>query len=1264
MTDAADAILKDDESTSMTDRLDLDTNSSGTTNELKNMFYRHNENGEGQDVRDPEFADSNGEHTSDSSTDTDMEFNEEIIEQHLSENTATEDVQTGSPEVADDDAIRPRPISTFDTGMLRVLVSALAKVCWIIGVFILSREEMRRPLFEEDEYNILVGKGELLLARSTLLSHNMEGTDDVINCYRQALLLPYRKGYLPSATMLHMAQMLMLRWMTTNNDRDMDEAIHQYRKALSSGQLDEEHQFNAQVSLAGLVQIRFKLEGNAVNLQEAVYLRFQALWAWHLKRSHRLPILNSLRNRIRVAKGQSDGVTGPSTLHGMYRPSATDLASRHPKRRALHALAKLASKLMKNYRLGGHAMHLEGAADCHRVLLSVQPLETRGRAFAMRNLADSLRARYELFGDHRDIQQSIHYYSSLIHQPLLRYLRISVVSGLADSAYLRFKATGDKKELKRVIGSLKFSLLLRDSKKVHSMTVTSLANCLVSRCELRGRPGDLDDALGYLRTALIARQMDHHDRAYALNSLANALMVRFDHRGDLEDLQEAISVSREVSQTLPSGHAKRTLALANLGQCLHHRYKELGDPNDLDEAIGHHREAMNNFALGFIGPIAVANLNDLAVTLKSRFRAKGKIDDLQEAIGIHEKCLQHAASLSYFDPLPIIHNIGLSYRARYRATGNPFDIIQAVVHFMSTIQRAAGEDPRLGKWTYDLASTLIKHARGGDIATPMPARDLALELFQRCVTNNAGSIRMRFKYSYKWAIHAEGANQVLAYKTCLDLANQYLLMRPSVVSRHQLLARVPRSIGCDAAACAIGMGQVTTAVELLEQGKTLLWSQIGRYRTPLDKLQKVNRGLAYRFKQLSQQLDESATSPRLANTARLSVEQMTRRIGRDTRRWEETIKKIRELEGFSTFLMPKSFEELKLSSTNGPVIMLSISKSRCDAIILHDIGQVVLLPLPDLSLDHVDRLAREFVDALSATSDRARNNKITMVLRCLWNDIVKHIVDCLRGLKVLPRSRIWWCPTSSLAMLPLHAAGPYRRNEPNLPDIYISSYTPTLLSLIDRSDPPTSDSSIPALLLVGQPEAPKQLPIPGVREEVKTIQRIVPDSNLLLDENASSEAVLSGLKTHRWIHFASHGSQDLSEPFNSCFYLRDRPLRLIDIIQAHLPDAEFAFLSACHSAAGDKNTPDETIHLAAALQFCGFKSVIGTMYPMADKDGPIVAEEVYKHMFRRCGMKKREGDGGEVDYRDAAEALNIATRVLRDNGVPAYRWINYVHYGA
>jgi CHAT domain-containing protein len=69
---------------------------------------------------------------------------------------------------------------------------------------------------------------------------------------------------------------------------------------------------------------------------------------------------------------------------------------------------------------------------------------------------------------------------------------------------------------------------------------------------------------------------------------------------------------------------------------------------------------------------------------------------------------------------------------------------------------------------------------------------------------------------------------------------------------------------------------------------------------------------------------------------------------------------------------------------------------------------------------------------------------------------------------------------------------------------------------------------------------------------------------------------------------------------------------LTDLMAAIVCNAELAFLSACNSARGDPHgTHDEGLHLAAAMQYRGFRSVVGTLWPMADDDGPDVARDFY-----------------------------------------------------
>jgi CHAT domain-containing protein len=375
-------------------------------------------------------------------------------------------------------------------------------------------------------------------------------------------------------------------------------------------------------------------------------------------------------------------------------------------------------------------------------------------------------------------------------------------------------------------------------------------------------------------------------------------------------------------------------------------------------------------------------------------------------------------------------------------------------------------------------------------------------------------------------------------------------------------------------------------------------------------------------------------------------------------KWDEVVRQIRQIDGFETFLQAVPFTSLQSAAAEGPVIVVNISQYRSDAIILQQRDPPALVCLPDALPDTLHQLSTDLSSAL-ALDDDDHAKAILPILQELWLIVVSPVVDRLAALEVVERSRIWWCPTSHLCALPLHAAGPYLPHQRNLPDIYTSSYTPTLSSLIRARSHVVPRLTSPKVLAMGQPnDHLEKSKLPLVREELRRIQNLGNSVDIMLGDQVDRETLLPLLQQYSWVHFACHGHLAAKAPFLSSFQLHDNErLTLADLIKARLPNAELAFLSACHSAAIDvNNTPDEVLHLSAALQFCGFRSVIGTLWAMADIDGPDVTEGFYGHIFRDAG--------NAGDFRDAAVALNHATREMRKRRVPLDRWINFVHIGA
>jgi CHAT domain-containing protein len=98
------------------------------------------------------------------------------------------------------------------------------------------------------------------------------------------------------------------------------------------------------------------------------------------------------------------------------------------------------------------------------------------------------------------------------------------------------------------------------------------------------------------------------------------------------------------------------------------------------------------------------------------------------------------------------------------------------------------------------------------------------------------------------------------------------------------------------------------------------------------------------------------------------------------------------------------------------------------------------------------------------------------------------------------------------------------------------------------------------------------------------------------DGHPSASDVLTSLRNNgtHFLHLACHGAQK-ADPLSSAFIFRDQDLSIQELVGLDLGNAMLAFLSACETAKGDQDQPDQAIHLAASMLFCGFKSVIGTM---------------------------------------------------------------------
>jgi CHAT domain-containing protein len=195
------------------------------------------------------------------------------------------------------------------------------------------------------------------------------------------------------------------------------------------------------------------------------------------------------------------------------------------------------------------------------------------------------------------------------------------------------------------------------------------------------------------------------------------------------------------------------------------------------------------------------------------------------------------------------------------------------------------------------------------------------------------------------------------------------------------------------------------------------------------------------------------------------------------------------------------------------------------------------------------------------------------------------------------------------------------------------------------------------ILAVGQEATVGHEPLPGTVNELDEIEKLVgkiPFTRLERDQ-ATCAAVINAMEQHSWVHLACHASQNTSDPTKSAFQLHGGELDLATITQKSLKHARLAFLSACETATGDNNLPEEAVHLAAGMIMAGYPTVIATMWSIKDEDAPQITKEVYAHLLA----------DGVLDARRVAMALHNAVRLLRETiGERCFaRWVPYIHIG-
>ncbi|KAG8760118.1 hypothetical protein FRC14_004006 [Serendipita sp. 396] len=1103
---------------------------------------------------------------------------------------------------------------------------------------------------------------------------------------------------------------LLTRFKRLGSLEDLNSAIQQHKAALNLTPDGHPHKLGLLGNLANSLRTRFQRLGNLDDINDAIIQEQAAVDLIPDGQPDKATWLNNLGNSLlsRFERlGILDDIDNSIIKHQAAVNTTTDGHPDKPRR-----LNNLGSAFRNRFNRLGNLDDINNAIESHRAAVNLTPDSHPDKPKRLNNLGNSFLGRFGRFGDLDDLDNAILQHkaavyltpdghpdkpkrlSNLATSLLNRFQRLGNLDDLDDAITqhqvaidlttdlhpekpiqlnnigialrTRFERLGNYSDVDNAIQQHQAAVnLTPNGHPAKPNWLSNLGNALLIRFDRLGNLDDIDNAISKHQDAVNLTPDDHRDKPSCLNNLGSSLLTRFERLGNLDDIDKAIMQHQAAVDLTPDNHPDKPKALNNLGNSLIIRFERLGKSEDADNGIARHQEAVDRTPDGHPGkPRWLGNIGN---SLLIRFERLGNLDDIDKAIMQHQAAVDLTPD-DHSDRPSLLSNLGNSLLTRFERLGNIDDIANAVKQNQAAADLTPDDHPLKCGLLSNLGNSLVHRFRKFNHS---PDAEAAVAHLSAAASSPVGPPSVRLTAAKKWIGTASIANHTSLLDACecaITVIPLVAWLGLPITDRHQQLAQIG-GIVRDVAAIAISLDQRDKALEWLEQGRFIVWTQILQLRTPVDQLRDVEPDLADHLLRLSRLLDQGIHDSNPQSESKRSPEQEARQYRTLATERDELVEKVRSLPNFNDFLRPSKLQRLAEAAKSGPVVVVNVSEMRCDALALASgVDEVVHIPLPKLMSRRVTQLQVELKSILKSSGVRQRavrdedvevggDEGCKRILGELWDHLVNPVLHSLKfkpGPDTLPR--MWWCVTGPLAFLPIHAAGVYDTGDSSgkIQDYTVVSYAPTISALLERSDTPVHRPS--RHLSAIEPSSGASY-IPNTEKELEYIRlRLQNRDHVVLHKvDATKERVMKEMQDCNWLHLACHGTQNAINPTKSALLLHGGKLTLEEIIRLNLPHAEFAFLSACQTMMGDENLSDEAVHIAGAMSLAGYRSVVATMWSIEDALAPKVADEFYARLLK---------DGERPDNRKAAEALYFSVKKLREEkDVRMLSWLPFVHLG-
>ena len=398
----------------------------------------------------------------------------------------------------------------------------------------------------------------------------------------------------------------------------------------------------------------------------------------------------------------------------------------------------------------------------------------------------------------------------------------------------------------------------------------ALAICLSARFETTLAMNDYDEAIG-VADRIVATYTPGNSptrsEIHAMLLISTLLVSRLQSSSRPDYLEYAIHRIRTFVPRLPDEH--RTELAKVLASLMKQRFNYFGVTCNSDgrttPRTNHHFDVHTSLTYGsntLSQTETMLHLSEVTIAIKN-----GVIPDVDATVERSRKLLPLQQSSGQWSSSSGITNIFahvLLEAYQYTKRSNYLD--EAITTFRYLHNMPAEKRT----WIHFNAGWMLLQsliARLQSFPGPEDSDEL-MRLLPELASNDSGEVFRRVKISFFWAGFARlnmHPSVSIAYETAMSLLREALVFCPTLQTQHLRLSQAFNQgeelpSGSDYASYLIQNGQVKQAIETLEQGRTLIWSEMRGLRTSTDQLRAADPALAEKLAGINQRLESVAMS--------------------------------------------------------------------------------------------------------------------------------------------------------------------------------------------------------------------------------------------------------------------------------------------------------------------------------------------------------------------------------------------------------------------